>query len=28
MRETFRPKAGLLLFTGMILLFAAMWFGL
>lgn len=28
MRETFQPKAGLLLFTGMILLFAAMWFGL
>jgi len=28
MRETFQPKAGLLLFIGMILLFAAMWFGL
>jgi len=28
MHETFQPRAALLLFLGMILLFAAMWFGL
>ncbi len=28
MHETFQPRVALLLFFGMILLFAAMWFGL
>lgn len=28
MNQTFQPRAALLLFIGMILLFAVMWFGL